>query len=52
MWARFVYAYSQSVPQIMGIILKDLEQYLKDLRVRLDATRAWLDEVKVKYGIV
>jgi len=29
-----------------------LEQYLQDLRKRLDDTRIWLDEIKAKYGIV
>ncbi len=31
--------------------MKNLEQYLHDLRLRLDDIHSWLDEVKAKYGI-
>jgi len=30
----------------------DLKQYLHALRARLDITRAWLETIKKKYGLV
>lgn len=31
--------------------MDNLETYLAALRIRLDATRVWLDAIKVKYGL-